>query len=113
MQLPELYRLAGWLRRANIGEFLEDADAKRLFIFLDPKGELMASNHPPAAYKKNQKVRVAARGCAAVGLGGTLTRVFAPPTSLACAGDVLRENQRGPDIDGHSLTRCARGRLLR
>ena len=48
------------LRRANIGEFLEDADAKRLFIFFDPKGELLASNNAPGTYKKNQKVRVVA-----------------------------------------------------
>lgn len=48
------------LRRANIAEFLEDADAKRLFMYLDAKGELTASTHPPGTYKKNQKVRVAA-----------------------------------------------------
>ena len=84
MQLPELCWLAGWLRRGNIGEFLEDADAKRLFIFLDPKGELVASNQPPAAYKKNQKVRVAARGCPAVGIGGTLTSLRASRLARVC-----------------------------
>ena len=63
-RLADVADRAGPLRarshRANIAEFLEDSDAKRLFMYLDAKGELTASTHPPGTYKKNQKVRVAA-----------------------------------------------------
>jgi hypothetical protein len=68
------------LRRANIAEFLEDADAKRLFMYLDAKGELTASTHPPGTYKKNQKVRVAAARLPSplAWRPGTLTTLHAP-----------------------------------
>ena len=49
-----------WLCRSNIQTFLEDADEKRLLIFIDGKGDYMASKDPPDAYKKNTKVRPAA-----------------------------------------------------
>jgi hypothetical protein len=37
-------------------DFLDDPDIKRVFVFPDTKGDLLANHNAPATYKKNSKV---------------------------------------------------------
>jgi hypothetical protein len=57
-------------------DFVEDEDCKKLYVFFDSKGDLMASQKAPPNYKKNTKVR---RGRHASSFVGLVAAVCAPP----------------------------------
>ena len=63
-------------------DFVEDEDCKKLYVFFDSKGDLMASQKAPPNYKKNTKVR---RGRHASSFVGLVAAVCAPPPHRARA----------------------------